>query len=43
MNVLPSQKLTISQVFLGLAAGLMLFLLPNDAKNQIGSEGRCEA
>ena len=28
MNVLPSQKLTISQVFLGLAAGLMLFLLP---------------
>ncbi len=43
MNVLPSQKLTISQVFLGLAAGLMLFLLPNDAKNQISSEGLCEA
>lgn len=43
MTVLPSQKLTISQLFLGLAAGLMLFLLPNDAKNQIESEGACQA
>lgn len=43
MNVLPGQKLTISQFFLGLAAGLMFFLLPNDAKNQIGAEGLCEA
>ncbi len=43
MNVLPSQKLTISQFSLGLAAGLMLFLLPNDAKNQIEAEGLCEA
>lgn len=43
MTVLPSQKLTISQVFLSLAAGLMLFLLPNDAKNQIVEEGPGEA
>ena len=35
MNVLPSQKLSISHLFLSLAAGLMFFLLPNDAKNQL--------
>ncbi len=43
MTILPSQKLTISQLYLGLAAGLMLFLLPNDAKNQIENEGFCNA
>ena len=43
MTVLPSQRLSISQFYLGLAAGLMLFLLPNDAKLQIVSEALCEA
>lgn len=43
MNVLPAQKLSISQFSLGLAAGLMLFLLPNDAKRQLESETLCEA
>lgn len=33
MTVLPSQKLSIGELFVSLAAGLMLFLLPNDAKN----------
>ncbi len=37
MTVLPSQKLTIGELFVSLAAGLMLFLLPNDAKNQFES------
>lgn len=35
MSVLPSQKLTIGELFVSLAAGLMLFLLPNDASKQI--------
>ncbi len=43
MNVLPSQKLSISHLFLSLAAGLMFFLLPNDAKNQLSYDGLCEA
>lgn len=34
MTVLPSQKLSIGQLFISFAAGLMLFLLPNDLKNQ---------
>lgn len=37
MTVLPSQKLTIGELFVSLAAGLMFFLLPNDAKNQFDS------
>ena len=35
MSFLPMQKLTIGELFVSIAAGLMLFLLPNDAKNQI--------
>ena len=35
MNFLPMQKLTIGELFVSISAGLMLFLLPNDAKNQI--------
>ena len=41
MTLLPSQKLTISEFLVSLAAGLMLYLLPNDAKNQFESEGIC--
>ncbi len=41
MTLLPSQKLTIGEFFVSLAAGLMLYLLPNDAKNQFESEGVC--
>ena len=37
MTVLPSQKLTIGELFVSLAAGLMFFLLPNDSKNQFDS------
>ncbi len=35
MTFFPVQKLTIGELFVAVAAGLMLFLLPNDAKNQI--------
>lgn len=42
MTVLPSQKLSIGELFVSLAAGLMLFLLPNDAKNQFETESVCE-
>ncbi len=41
MTLLPSQKLTIAEFFVSLAAGLMLYLLPNDAKNQFESETMC--
>lgn len=41
MTLLPSQKLTIGEFFISLAAGLMLYLLPNDAKNQFESDGIC--
>ncbi len=34
MSFLSARKLTIGELFLSVAAGLMLFLLPNDAKNQ---------
>lgn len=37
MTVLPSQKLSIGELFISLAAGLMLFLLPNDARNNFSS------
>ena len=37
MTVLPNQKLTIGELFVSLAAGLMFFLLPNDARNQFES------
>lgn len=43
MTVLPSQKLSVSQMNIALAVGLMLFLLPNDAKNQFQSEPVCES
>ncbi len=43
MNVLPAQKLSIGQFYLSLAAGLMFFLLPNDARNQIVGDGFREA
>ena len=35
MNFLPIRKLTIGELFVSIAGGIMLFLLPNDAKNQI--------
>lgn len=35
MNFIPVQRLTIGELFVSIAAGVMLFLLPNDAKNQI--------
>lgn len=37
MTVLPDQKLSVGELFVSLAAGLMFFLLPNDAKNQFNS------
>ena len=37
MSFLPMQKLTIGELFVSIAAGLMLFLLPNDAKNRARS------
>lgn len=40
MVVLPGQKLTIGQLFVSLAAGLMFFLLPNDARNAFESPTR---
>lgn len=40
MTVLPGQKLTIGQLFVSLAAGLMFFLLPNDARNSFESPTR---
>lgn len=39
MSFIPMQKLTIGELFVSIAAGLMLFLLPNDAKNQINDIG----
>ena len=41
MTVLPSQKLSIGELCVSIAAGLMLFLLPNDARNQFTSESAC--
>ena len=43
MTILPGQKLTISEFLVAFAVGLMLFLLPNDAKNQFESEAVCES
>ncbi|MGN0537794.1 MAG: VanZ family protein [Acutalibacteraceae bacterium] len=40
MTVLPGQRLTIGQLFVSLAAGLMFFLLPNDARNSFESPTR---
>ena len=37
MSFLPMQKLTIGELFVSIAAGLMLFLLPGDAKNQFNN------
>ncbi len=36
-RVLPSQRLTIGELFVSIAVGLMFFLLPNDAQNQLDS------
>ncbi len=41
MTVLPGQKLSIGELFISIAAGLMMFLLPNDANNQFESEAVC--
>lgn len=40
MTVLPGQKLTIGQLFVSFAAGLMFFLLPNDARAYFESPAR---
>ena len=37
MSVLPSQKLTIGELYVSMAVGLILFLLRNDMKNQFGT------
>ena len=37
MSVLPSQKLTIGELYVSMAVGLILFLLPTDLKNQFGT------
>ncbi len=37
MSVLPGQKLTIGELYVSMAVGLILFLLPNDLKNQLGT------
>ena len=37
MSVLPSQKLSIGELWLSMAVGLILFLVPGDIKNQIDS------
>ena len=37
MSVLPGQKLTIGELYVSMAVGLILFLLPNDIKNQFGT------
>ena len=37
MSVLPSQKLTIGELYVSMAVGLILFLMPNDMKNQFGT------
>lgn len=41
MTVLPGQKLSIGEFFISVAAGLMMFLIPNDANNQFESEAIC--
>ncbi len=37
MSVLPSHKLTIGELFVSMAVGLILYLLPNDFRNQTAS------
>lgn len=41
MTVIPSQKLSTSDFLISVAAGLMLFLLPNDARSQFDSDQIC--
>lgn len=41
MTVLPAQKLSVEEMVVSLAAGLMMFLLPGDAMNQFESDGVC--
>lgn len=43
MSVLPSQKLTIGELFVSMAVGLILNLLPNDIRNQTDSVYLSEA
>ncbi len=38
MSVLPSQKLTIGELYLSMAVGLVLFLTPNDIHNAVSLE-----
>ena len=35
MSVLPGQKLTIGELYLAMAIGLILFLMPNDIHNSV--------
>ncbi len=42
MSFLPSQRLSLGEFFISIAAGLMLFLLPNDAKNQFSDAALAE-
>ena len=38
MSVHPSQKLTIGELFVSMAVGLILYLIPGDMRNQVNSE-----
>ncbi len=42
MSVLPSQKLTIGELYVSMAVGLILYLLPGDIRNQMSSIGLSE-
>ena len=37
MSILPNQKLTIGELYVSMAVGLILFLLPKDMNNQFGA------
>ncbi len=42
MSVLPSQKLTIGELFVSMAVGLIFYLLPGDLRNQVSTMGISE-
>ncbi len=43
MSVLPGQKLTIGELFVSMAVGLILYLVPNDVRNQYNDIYTAEA
>ena len=42
MSVLPSQRLTIGELYVSMAVGLILYLLPGDIRNQVSTVGISE-